>query len=104
MKESVAGTAQPDIQCAKVYGWGTVRVTTTYDDGLDSVQFSVTDTGIGIKPEDIDRIFQEFVQIENPLQARPRHRPGIAVVPPPGRPDRGNLDVASQPGSVRPSP
>lgn len=32
----------------------------------DFVQISVTDTGIGIKPEDIDNIFQVFTQLESP--------------------------------------
>ena len=30
----------------------------------DFVEISVTDTGIGIKPEDMDKLFQEFSQIE----------------------------------------
>jgi signal transduction histidine kinase/CheY-like chemotaxis protein len=33
-----------------------------------SVTFSVTDTGIGIAIEDQARIFEEFAQVENPLQ------------------------------------
>ncbi len=36
------------------------------------VQFSVADTGIGIPPEHHETIFQEFSQIENPLQERHR--------------------------------
>jgi signal transduction histidine kinase/CheY-like chemotaxis protein len=32
------------------------------------VIFSVSDTGIGIEPDDLDRIFQEFTQLENPIQ------------------------------------
>lgn len=33
-----------------------------------TVEFSVADTGIGIHPKDRERIFEEFAQIENPIQ------------------------------------
>ena len=36
------------------------------------VEFSVTDTGIGIAPEHHETIFKEFSQVENPLQERHR--------------------------------
>src|SRR4029453_16838422 len=36
------------------------------------VEFSVADTGIGIAPEDQQRIFEEFSQVENPVQRRVR--------------------------------
>lgn len=36
----------------------------------DRVVFTVSDTGIGIAPEDLGRIFEEFGQIETPLQRR----------------------------------
>ena len=36
----------------------------------DHVVFSVADTGIGIAPEDQERIFQDFAQVENPIQRR----------------------------------
>lgn len=48
---------------------GEVRVAAAMGEG-DTITFSVTDTGIGILPEDQTRIFEEFVQIENPLQHR----------------------------------
>lgn len=32
-----------------------------------NLQFCIEDTGIGILPEDIDQLFQEFKQVENPL-------------------------------------
>jgi signal transduction histidine kinase/DNA-binding response OmpR family regulator len=36
----------------------------------DAIEFAVADTGIGIPEADIDRVFEEFVQIDNPLQRR----------------------------------
>ncbi len=36
----------------------------------DEIRFFVSDTGIGIAPEDVDLIFQDFVQLDNPLQRR----------------------------------
>ncbi len=48
---------------------GEVRVTATIADG-DHILFSVADTGIGIAKEDQERIFQDFAQVENPIQKR----------------------------------
>jgi signal transduction histidine kinase/CheY-like chemotaxis protein len=48
---------------------GEVRVAAEIVDG-DHIKFSVADTGIGIAPEDHERIFQDFAQIENPIQRR----------------------------------
>jgi signal transduction histidine kinase/ActR/RegA family two-component response regulator len=47
---------------------GEVRVSATLGQGGEVVRFCVTDTGIGIAPEDQERIFEEFTQIDNPLQ------------------------------------
>jgi CheY-like chemotaxis protein len=49
---------------------GEVRVGVRLTAGRDHVEFSVADTGIGIPEKDLPRIFDEFVQIENPLQRR----------------------------------
>src|SRR5262249_42068604 len=49
---------------------GEVRVSARRSPSGDAVVFSVADTGIGIAPEDQERIFQEFTQLEHPLQRR----------------------------------
>ena len=49
---------------------GEVRVSARFDAALDSVEFSVADTGIGIANEDQEIIFREFGQIDHPLQHR----------------------------------
>ena len=48
---------------------GEIRVKAAPRDD-DVIVFTVTDTGIGIAPENHDLIFQEFSQIENPFQRR----------------------------------
>ena len=50
---------------------GEVLVSAEVDEP-DYVIFRVTDTGIGIAPEDQGRLFLEFGQVPNPLQARVR--------------------------------
>ncbi|ORJ63000.1 ATP-binding protein [Geothermobacter hydrogeniphilus] len=49
---------------------GEVRVRADYDTQRDQVRFQVTDTGIGIAPEDQERIFEEYTQIDHRLQGR----------------------------------
>jgi len=49
---------------------GEVRISASLTPGRDGVEFSVSDTGIGIPEHELDRVFDEFVQIENPLQRR----------------------------------
>jgi signal transduction histidine kinase len=50
---------------------GEVSVTARRVDG-DWVTFAVSDTGIGIAPEYLDTIFQDFVQVDAPIQKRLR--------------------------------
>jgi signal transduction histidine kinase/CheY-like chemotaxis protein len=49
---------------------GEIRVSSALSEDGRTVVFSVADTGIGIAPEDQERIFSEFGQVENPLQRR----------------------------------
>lgn len=50
---------------------GEVRVAAELVDG-DRITFSVSDTGIGIAPELHGAVFQDFMQIDSPLQKRYR--------------------------------
>ena len=65
----------------------------------DMIEFSVKDSGIGIAAEDLDRIFEEYGQIENPLQKRVK---GIGLGLPLTRKLAcllgGSVSVASEPG------
>jgi signal transduction histidine kinase/CheY-like chemotaxis protein len=47
---------------------GEVRIAASAPRNPDAVTFTVSDTGMGIDPQDQEAIFQEFTQIENPLQ------------------------------------
>jgi signal transduction histidine kinase len=47
---------------------GRVVVTARHDEALRRVTFSVSDTGIGIPPENLRSIFEEFTQLDSPLQ------------------------------------
>ena len=49
---------------------GDIRVAATLTAAQDAVVFAVSDTGVGIAPEDQALIFAEFTQIDSPLQRR----------------------------------
>jgi signal transduction histidine kinase/CheY-like chemotaxis protein len=78
--------------------WGEIRVAATPGPG-ETVIFSVSDTGVGIAPGDRDRIFEEFGQVENPLQGRVK---GTGLGLPLSRKLAellgGNISVKSEPG------
>jgi signal transduction histidine kinase/CheY-like chemotaxis protein len=48
---------------------GEIRVSAMQEPG-GTVVFSVSDTGIGIAAEDQERIFEDFVQVDSPIQRR----------------------------------
>jgi signal transduction histidine kinase/CheY-like chemotaxis protein len=48
---------------------GEVRVSARRGPG-DTVVFAVSDTGIGVAPGDQERIFEEFAQVDGPVQSR----------------------------------
>jgi signal transduction histidine kinase len=54
---------------------GEIRVIAVAE-GEGLLRFSVSDTGIGIAPDDRERIFQEYVQVDTPSQ---RRRPGTGL-------------------------
>lgn len=47
---------------------GEIRVSASHLAADDMVRFEVRDTGVGIAPEDMERIFEEYVQVESTLQ------------------------------------
>ncbi|MES2221803.1 MAG: ATP-binding protein [Acidobacteriota bacterium] len=78
---------------------GYIRVTANVEQG-DLVAFRVADSGIGIAPEDQQRIFEEFVQIEGEMQSQVK---GTGLGLPLSRRLAellgGTLEVESQPGT-----
>ena len=47
---------------------GEIRVTAALDSDRQALTIAVSDTGIGIKPEDHTKIFEEFTQLDSPIQ------------------------------------
>jgi len=49
---------------------GEVRIWAQYDRDADTITFKVRDTGIGIAAKDIEAIWEEFAQVNSPIQSR----------------------------------
>jgi signal transduction histidine kinase/anti-sigma regulatory factor (Ser/Thr protein kinase) len=78
---------------------GSVRVTAAHDLETDTLTFAVTDTGIGIEPDHLHLIFEEFTQVENPLQRRSKGTGlGLPLCRRLAELLGGRVDVTSRPG------
>jgi signal transduction histidine kinase len=58
-------------------GFVSVAISNTLENGIDVVRFSVSDTGIGIAPENHSRIFREGVRLDH--AGDPRESSGIGL-------------------------
>jgi signal transduction histidine kinase/CheY-like chemotaxis protein len=78
---------------------GEVRVSAALSADGRSVAFSVADTGIGIAPEDQTRIFEEFSQLDNPIQTQVKGTGlGLPLCRKLAHLLGGSVEVSSRPG------
>jgi signal transduction histidine kinase len=78
---------------------GSVRVSAAHDPETDTLRFAVTDTGIGIDAEHLQLIFEEFTQVENPLQRKSKGTGlGLPLCRRLAELLGGRVDVTSRPG------
>ncbi len=79
--------------------YGEVRLTAVVDHAMAEVVFTVTDTGVGIPPEHLERVFEEFFQVPGSLQLKTK---GTGLGLPYARRLTealgGTLELASTPG------
>ena len=68
-----------------------------HDAQSDSIVLAVADTGIGISPDNLQLIFEEFSQIEHPLQRRGKGT-GLPLCRKLADLLKGRVEVASQVG------
>jgi signal transduction histidine kinase len=79
---------------------GAVTVSAAYDAQADTIVLAVSDTGIGIGPDNLQLIFEEFSQIEHPLQRRSKGTGlGLPLCRKLAELLGGNVDVSSQIGA-----
>lgn len=82
---------------------GTVELNVTGDPTTETVTFAVRDTGIGIRKEDLPRLFQPFVQLDSRLSRRYQGAGlGLALVYRLVKLHGGSVSVSSEPeeGSI----
>ena len=78
---------------------GTVELKVTGNPVDQTVSFAVIDTGIGIAPEDLGRLFQPFVQLDSGLNRQYEGSGlGLALVDRMARLHGGEVTVHSEPG------
>lgn len=66
---------------------------------FNKIYISVCDTGVGIAPEDIDKLFKPFSQIENPLQKSTKGTGlGLVIIKKIIQMHKGNIKVESEVG------
>jgi signal transduction histidine kinase/CheY-like chemotaxis protein len=79
---------------------GEVRIAAALTGDGQAVAFSVTDTGIGIAAEDQARIFEEFSQLDNPIQTRVKGTGlGLPLCKKLAHLLGGSIEVESRPGA-----
>lgn len=79
---------------------GAIRLAAAFDPEEHAVRLSVSDTGIGIAPEDQARIFDEFAQIRrhNALRQKEGSGLGLAISKRIVEAHDGSIHVSSEPG------
>ena len=78
---------------------GEVRVAASVAVDGRSIGFSVTDTGIGIAQEDLSRIFEEFSQLDHPIQKQVKGTGlGLPLCKKLAQLLGGSIEVRSRPG------
>ncbi|GLX10269.1 ATP-binding protein [Microbispora sp. NBRC 16548] len=79
--------------------YGEVRLTAVGDPAMAEVVFTVADTGVGIPPEHLERVFEEFFQVPGSLQLKTKGTGlGLPYARRLAEALGGTLELASRPG------
>ncbi|MDC0715544.1 ATP-binding protein [Nannocystis bainbridge] len=77
---------------------GSIIIAAAFEPLHGRVLIRVTDTGIGIAPEDMEKIFQEYRQVGNLAQRKKGTGLGLAIARSIANHHSGSLEVSSSPG------